>query len=337
MKKLSAMLISAIMLVALFSGCQNNQPADNTGGTESVAGTTEDGGSSAQRTIGCIIINDSNPHCLIFAESFKKVVEARGDKAVVLPANDDPELLLKCMSDLITQGVDGIVLESPNATAPVQIIKEAADKGIVIAAADVLIAIEESEGLLVSQTVSDNYGAGVLCGEDFVKRVEGREATVCHIIYEENQAVSERLQGFLDTVAKHDNIKVLEGQQPVPVTQEAEMAIAEAWAQKYDQIDGIFGGGDPIALAFMRGIEAAGKTVGPDGTMIYGVDGAQDAYASIKEGKMVGTAKQQPEELARIATEDVYTVLDGGTIDHDWLTQVPVLYVDASNVDQYIE
>ncbi len=62
-----------------------------------------------------------------------------------------------------------------------------------------------------------------------------------------------------------------------------------------------------------------------------------EATTPPQKGAMTGTAKQQPDELARIATEDVYTVLNGGKIDHPWLTRVPVLYVDAKNVDKYIE
>jgi len=319
MKRFSLTLAAVLLFTAVLGNCVS---AETVG----------------QKTIGCIIIADTNPHCLDFAESFRSIVEGKGDKAIVLAANYDPELLLNCMNDLITQGVDGIVLESPDAQAPVQIIKEAVAKGIPVAASDVLINIGEDEGILVSQTVSDNYGAGKLCGEDFVKRIGDAEATVCHIVLEQNAAVTARLQGFLDVISERPNIKVLEGQQPIPETQEREMAIAEAWAQKYDKIDGIFGGGDPIALAFLRGLEAAGMKVNSEtGTFIYGVDGAQDAYASIKEGKLTGTAKQQPNELARIPTEDIYTVLAGGTIDHDWLTYVPVLYVDATNVDEYIK
>ena len=71
--------------------------------------------------------------------------------------------------------------------------------------------------------------------------------------------------------------------------------------------------------------------------MGYGVDGSQEEYACIVDGDLTGTARQQPDELARIATEDVYTVLNGGEIDHDWLTYVDVQYVDASNVEDYIE
>ena len=56
------------------------------------------------------------------------------------------------------------------------------------------------------------------------------------MIYEEEiEAVTTRVQGFLDTIAEHDNITVLEGTQPTPVTQEAEMAVAESWAAKYDR------------------------------------------------------------------------------------------------------
>ena len=142
----------------------------------------------------------ANTHCIAFADKFKEIVEGKGDKAMVLAANDDPETLLQCIDDLVAAGVDGIVMESPNATAPVEALREAAEKGIVISAADVLLDIEESEGVLVSQTVSDNYGAGVLCANDLIERLDGKEGTVCHIIYEENEAVTTRVKGFLDTI-----------------------------------------------------------------------------------------------------------------------------------------
>lgn len=344
MKKLLALLLAVTMIAALFAGCaqdtaETTATPDTQAPTQTQADATEGKPEDEQHyTIGCVIINDANTHCIAFAEKFKEIVEGRGDTAIVLAANDDSETLMKCIDDLVAAGVDGIVMESPNATAPVEALREAAAKGIVISAADVLLDIDESEGVLVSQTVSDNYGAGVMCAEDLIARLDGAEGTVCHIIYEENEAVTTRVQGFLDTIASHDNITVLEGTQPVPVTQEQEMAVAESWAAKYDTISAVFGGGGPISIAFMRGLEAAGVTCSPDGgTLIYGVDGSQDEYACIKDGDYTGTARQQPDELARIATEDVYTVLGGGTIDHDWLTYVPVVYVDIKNVDEYIK
>ncbi|MBD5552133.1 MAG: sugar ABC transporter substrate-binding protein [Lachnospiraceae bacterium] len=346
MKKFSSILLVAVMVCSLLVGCSGNAAPEETKENEvqqetNVAQEEQSGEEQSGEggyTIGCVIINDANTHCIAFADKFKEIVEEKGDKAIVLAANDDPELLLQCINDLMAAGVDGIVMESPNATAPVEALREAAEKGVVISAADVLLDIEESEGVLVSQTVSDNYGAGVLCANDLIKRLDGEAGTVCHIIYEENEAVTTRVQGFLDTIEKAGNIEVLEGAQPTPVTQEAEMALADSWASKYDEITAVFGGGGPIAIAFMRGLEAAGVTCSPDGgTYIYGVDGSQDEYACILDGDYTGTARQQPDELARIATEDVYTVLGGGEIDHDWLTYVDVIYVDIENVNDYVE
>lgn len=341
MKKLLALVLAVVMILCMLAGCdgQTEEPQTTDASTEAAPAdpSTSEPPADEHYTIGCIIINDANTHCIAFADKFKEIVESRGDEAIVLAANDDSETLLKCIDDLVAAGVDGIVVESPNATAPVEALREAANNGIVIAAADVLLDIDESENVLVSQTVSDNYGAGVLCANDLIARLDGKEAGICYMIYEENEAVTTRVQGFLDTIAGHDNIKVLEGTQPTPVTQEAEMAVAEAWAAKYDtQITAVFGGGGPISIAFMRGLEAAGLTCSADGGIyIYGVDGSQDEYACILDGDYTGTARQQPDELARIATEDVYTVLGGGKIDHDWLTYVDVVYVDKTNVNEY--
>lgn len=340
MKKIIALFLAIVLAAFSFAGCSKTDSPDASPDPSASADPSADPSASGDEhyTIGCVIINDANTHCIAFAEKFKEIVESKGDTAIVLAANDDSETLLQCIDDLVAAGVDGIVMESPNATAPVEALREAAASGIVISAADVLLDIDESEGVLVSQTVSDNYGAGVLCAEDFITRLDGAEGTVCHMIYEENEAVTTRVQGFLDTIAPHSNIKVLEGTQPVPVTQEKEMEVAESWASKYDEISCVFGGGGPISIAFMRGLEAAGVDCNPNGgTLIYGVDGSQDEYACILDGDYTGTARQQPDELARIATEDVYTVLGGGKIDHDWLTYVDVIYVDATNVNEYVD
>ena len=40
--------------------------------------------------------------------------------------------------------------------------------------------------------------------------------------------------------------------------------------------------------------------------------------------------------MAISSAEDVYTVLNGGTIDHEWEVYIPTIFVDASNVDEYL-
>ena len=114
---------------------------------------------------------------------------------------------------------------------------------------------------------------------------------------------------------------------------EAKLALAEVWVQKYDDIDAIFCYHDVASLTAVQALKAAGRL---EGVLIYGVDGSPDAMISIKNGEMTGTSKQQPDQMAIHSAEDVYTILAGGTLEHEWEVYIPTVFVDATNVDQYL-
>lgn len=288
------------------------------------------------RTIGAVVLDGTNPHCTLFEEGFRSIVEEKyGDKAVVLDATGDPETLINCLSDLMSQQVDGIVLEACDAEAPIAILKEIKNMmGIPVAAADMYLQTTEDEGLVLSQTVSQNYEAGVAIGEDLIKRANGEEMNICVLEMKQNSSGMQRVQGFLDTIAGHDNLKVIEESQPSEDSVEAKLALCEVWVQKYDDIDVVFAYHDVASLTAVQALKAAGRL---EGTLIYGVDGSPDAMTAIKNGEMTGTSKQQPDQMAIHSAEDVYTILNGGNIEHDWEVYIPTVFVDASNVDEYIK
>lgn len=287
------------------------------------------------KTIGTVVLDGTNPHCTLFEEGFRSVVEGKyGDKAVVLDALGDPETLINCISDLMSQQVDGIVLEACDAEAPITILKEVKNlMGIPVAAADMYLTTTEEDGLVISQTISENYEAGIAVAEDLIKRVGDEETNVCILEMKQNSSGMLRIQGFLDTIAGHDNIKIIEQSQPSQDSVEAKLELAEVWVQKYDDIDAIFCYHDVASLTCVQALKAAGRL---DGVLIYGVDGSPDAMIAIKNGEMTGTSKQQPDQMAIHSAEDVYTILNGGTIEHDWEVYIPTVFVDASNVDEYL-
>lgn len=287
------------------------------------------------RTIGTVILDGTNPHCTLFEKGFRSIVEDKyGDKAVVLDALGDPETLINSISDLMSQQVDGIVLEACDAEAPIAILKEVKNlMGIPVAAADMYLATTEEEGLVISQTVSQNYEAGVAVAEDLLKRVGTKDTNVCILEMKQNSSGMMRIQGFLDTIKGHDNIIIIEQSQPSEDSVEAKLALAEIWVQKHENIDAVFCYHDVASLTVVQALKAAGRL---DGVLIYGVDGSPDAMLAIKKGEMTGTSKQQPDQMAIHSAEDVYTVLNGGTIEHEWEVYIPTVFVDASNVDQYL-
>ena len=283
--------------------------------------------------IGCVLISGTIPHCQTFRQGFEETVAANGGRSVVLDADYDPAALMNAIADFIAMGCDGIVVEACDNQAPLQGIREATEAGIVVAAADMLLDFTEEDGVVISQTVSDNYYGGYMCGLDFVERANGEPKTCCIMEFQTNTAAVQRVQGWLDAISGHDNITILDINQPNPENLEQKTAVCDAWIQQFDQIDAIFAYHDPAGMACISSLKAAGRT----GTLIYGVDGNEDAILAIQAGDFTMTAQQNPYELARQSTQDVFDVLAGKSIEHDWLTYVPVTMIDASNAADYIQ
>lgn len=339
MKRVLALLLSLVMVFGMVA-CSSASTTEDQKETETDAaetaqtGDTGDTGESGDGhyTMGCVIIDSTNPHCAAFGDAFVETVEARGDTAILLDAGGSAETMINCLSDLKSKGVDGIVLESTDATAPLSILQEIKDAGIVVAASDLYLETTEEDDLVISQTVSKNYEAGVACAEALIEKAGDAETNVLVLEKQQDTSAMQRVQGFLDTIEGHDNIVLLEEGQAIEDTVEAKLELAEVWVQKYDKIDAVFCYQDVSALACIQALKAANRL---DGVLVYGVDGTPDAIAAVASGEMEGTAKQQPEQLAIASTEDVYTYLETGKIDHDWNSYVDVVYVDASNVAEY--
>ena len=286
-----------------------------------------------QQKFGATYMTMNNPYFLDMNTQIEEIVEANGDILIYRDPAQDQEKQNEQILDMLEEGITGLFLNPVNWETVRPALIACKEAGVPVFVIDTNVYDDEYAAFSI---LSDNYDAGVQCAMDMMKKKAS--ARIIIIDSPGTKSIDDRVKGFLDTIEKEENIKVLEGTQPTPVTQEAEMAVAESWASKYDEITAVFGGGGPIAIASMRGLEAAGVKCSPDGgTYIYGVDGSQDEYACILDGDYTGTARQQPDELARIATEDVYTVLGGGEIGHDWLTYVDVIYVDKENVNDYAE
>lgn len=340
MKRVIALILALILSAGLLACSAKEETPAKEHEEEKTADTAEQTDKPAETaqqeegryTLGSVIIDSTNPHCAAFGDAFVETVEARGDTAVLLDAGGSAETMINCLSDLKARGVDGIVLEATDATAPLNILKEIKEAGIVVGASDLYLETTEEDGLVISQTVSKNYEAGVACAEALIRKVGDAETNVLVLEKQQDPSGMQRVEGFLDTIAGHDNIILLEEGQAVEDTVEAKLELAEVWVQKYDKIDAIFCYQDVSALACIQALKAANRL---EGVLVYGVDGTPEAMAAIAAGEMEGTSKQQPDQLAIATTKDVYAYLENGKIDHAWNSYVDVVYVDETNVADF--
>lgn len=336
-KRLMVILSIAVVCLLAFTACSTTAPAASSAAASSaapsVAASAAESSAAAEsaatggRTIGLILISGINSHCQTLETAVTDITEAAGDKLVVLDSQFDTTREVQNIEDLITQKVDGIVLEVTGFDTSQGALQAAKDAGIPVAANDQKV---KDPSLVVSQTVSDNNMAGMLCAQDMVKKM-GETGEVLVITIPGMTATEERTQGFKDEIAKYPGIKIVgEGNGEGLIDKAA--AVTENLMQANPNITGVFGANDPCALGALSAFESAGKL---DGVYIYGVDGSAEGQQFIKDGKLAGTVLQKPYDLGKFSTEDLYTVLNGGTIDEaNKMRFVDVTLLNSDNIDE---
>lgn len=278
------------------------------------------------RVIGLTLIDGPNPHCQMLEKGVREVAEAEGDEVVVLDPGFDPVKQLQNVEDLISRKVDGIVIETVDGQALTSVLEDAKKAGIPVVANDQLV---EADELVISQTVSDNYQAGVLAGEELIKKINGKGNVI--ILNFVGSAAKAREDGFREAIAKYPDIVVVGVADGNGLIEKSNMA-TENLMQANPDINGIMGINDQSAMGALAAFEAAGRL---SDVAIVAVDGSPQAMQFVKEGKMLATVKQDPYMLGKLSTQDLYTVLNGGTVEKR-RTYVPVTLINAANVDQFL-
>lgn len=149
-----------------------------------------------------------------------------------------------------------------------------------------------------------------------------------------NYISEERDAGFLAAIQAYPGSKLLD-KQPANFNRKDGMAVMENMLQKYGsgQIQGVFCVNDEAALGAMQAIQAAGRG---NEIALVGIDGNEDAANAIKAGTMYATAADYPWLKGYVAVYHlVYKLRKDSKFQEK--PEVPVLYVDKTNVDEYLK
>ena len=106
------------------------------------------------------------------------------------------------------------------------------------------------------------------------------------------------------------------------------MNLTEAWLLQYDvgEIDAIIAHNDQMALGAMNACIAAGR---PE-IKIVGIDGDMEALLAVQDGTMAATIVDYCEEEARMAVEEMVSILEG----NEPAGQIYVDYVCVSTPEE---
>lgn len=328
----TVILCAAIVLTMGFVGCKTTTTtaAETTVASKDTATTAAAETTAASKdTLRTFVYSPptlNNEFFIVISDAIKKEVESKGDKFVTLDPQFDQEKQISQIEDMITQGVSAILLTPVDSKGIKPALDSAAAKGIPVIDLDTDVFDKE---LVATSIITDNVGAGRLCGEDMAQRFPDG-AKIAILDFPTNQACIDRVTGFFEGLGdKKDLFKVV-AQQDGKAALEKSMPIAENIIQANPDVQAFFCINDPEALGVIAALKAANKL---SSVLVYGIDGSPDAKKVIKSGELVMTSAQSPATIGKTGAESAYKVLAGETVEKD--IRVPTSKIDASNVDKY--
>ena len=265
-------------------------------------------------TFGWSVYDLANPFFIPMDAGVKAMAAEAG--VDLLPTHDnrgDATEMVTGVTTMIDQGIDALVISpfSPESLGP--LVARAGQEGIPVVVVDIGTGGNKVDAFIMS----DMRGGGKLAGDYFLQLMGSGEYAD---ITSENVAIIKcetsatyaimRGEGFKDAVVPA-GFNVVDEQHGNSSLDQAYGIMLDYIAQYGNDLAAVFCENDQMALGAAAAIDENGLT---GQILVFGFDGNDDAVAAIKEGKMHGTAAQDPFGMGRLGVELALRLVNGETL-----------------------
>ncbi len=273
---------------------------------------------------------------------FKKTAEAAGYKVLVQSAENDASTQMAQAENVITQGVDAIVIQPVDFNVAGAIAKLASKAGIPLASYDDMI-------------LNANYAAFI--GRDPKEGGASAARAVLQAVPKGNYALiggdagqtgsTQMQEGYREVLApavKTGDVKIVLDQfTPKWKTEPAQAHAENALTRNNNKIDAFLVSYDGMSLGVLQAVSGAGLK--PGSIPVTGQDMELSAAQAIVEGRMFGSVWPAPDEMAvegakaAVALARCQNVGAKGTINNKtanipWV-KTPIYFVGASSMGEF--
>ncbi len=203
-------------------------------------------------------------------------------------ANQKQENQIKAIRRFIAYRVDVIAFSPIVEEGWDNVLTEARQAGIPVILVDRTIQTADHD-LYVSQIGADFYQEGVMAAEYLLKKKADMGLDTLNIVEitgtENSTPMKQRHQGFTDTIAAYDEIRILESVSGDFLRSRGAECMRYLLGKYGDEIDVVFSHNDEMTMGALPEIEEAGYEPGKD-LVIISIDGGQEAIDILKAGKI---------------------------------------------------
>lgn len=303
-------VVSALLTSLVFAGCSSQQPAAEGGGANA-------GGGDKKIVIGFSQVTSESPFYTALVDGAKAEAQKQGAELVVMDAQNDIEKQNADVQDLITKGIDVLILNPTNPTAVVPALNAAKQANIQVVTVD-----RPTEEKVAAFVGRDNKEMGRIAGKQAVALLGGEGKATGKVIELQGDAggkvMMDRHDGFHEIVGKESGVKIVEGPYADYVRAKAVKAFQDL-LQANPDVNLVYAHNDDMALGALQVLEQAKML---DKVKIVGIDGLSEAVKAIVDGKYSATVFNDPTKLGSIVVdtalkvakgEQVPEYVDGGT------------------------
>ena len=266
----------------------------------------------------------------------RAAAEALGFKYQSFGTEHKPGPMISITEDKVIQGVKAFSLQPPD-PSPVPTVCETCERNKAH-----FVAVWESPDWWHPVACGDSYvsyfiPAGVESAYKVAKilfEAMGGKGNLVHITGDPGTMANVHRDAGVDKALKeYPDIKILVRQSGRWIRSEATKLMEDIVTKYGDQINGVFGQNDPMALGAINVLEDHGLKV-----PVVGINGADEAVEYVRQGRMLATSGMSPWWYGGFAVVRLFDVLNG------WKPSIPermmffgTMDITQDNIEQYYE
>lgn len=222
---------------------------------------------------------------------------------------DDRSQQIRVVEDMITRGVDGIVLAPLDDAALVRPAEEAKRQGIPV----VIIDSDLDWDQRVSFVATDNRRGGSLAAERLGELLEGRGKVLMMRCQEGSASTTDREEGFLETLRQRfPQIEIVSSNQYGGATTETAYRTAENLLVSHAELDGIFTPNESTTFGMLRALEDARRA---GRVKFVGFDSSEKLVEALRAGHLHGLVLQNPFRMGELGVRTIVAHLNGESVE----------------------
>lgn len=326
MKKWAAALTAAAMLLTV-TGCSTSTGVSNTG--TSVSSQNADSNKDGSYKIGFAQATMASPFYTAMVETAKSYAKDLGVELVVVSADDNVTKQNNDINDMISSGIQALILNPVNADGVKPALEACEKAGIPVVTVDRNVSSGQT-----AYVGRDNEKMGHLVGEALIQLLGGKEKAEGKILEIQGTAgdtvMMARRDGFEAAIKEAPGLRVIQSAY-CDYTRSKAITATQDLLQANPDIVAVYGHNDDMALGASQVLQEKGiKNVA-----VTGVDGLMEAVIAIKNGTYAITAMNDPGSLIKSAMDTALKILKGES--YEAYVDAGTAIIDSSNAAEYVD